>query len=369
MKIAMLGHKAVPSRLGGIEIHVEDLGERLAKKGHEVHIYNRSVYDTGLKEYKGMKMHSSFTVKKNSLEAVIYSFIASLKVAFSHYDIVHYHALGPTVMSFIPRIMGKKVVCTVHGLDWQRAKWKGFATNYLKFGEYASAKFVNATISVSKPLVSYYKQKYDKHVEFIPNGINHKELKSLEDLQEIYDIKPQKYLLFVARLVPEKGCHYLIEAFKQVDTDFKLIIAGDSPYNKDYIQELKNLAKEDKKIKMIGFQEFDVLERLYSNTYAYVLPSDIEGMPLSLLEAMNYGAFCLVSNIAENMAVIGDMGVSFEQGNINSLKERLETILKPDFKEKMGFEAYMVRDYMKKNFDWDVITDKTEELYYRVAKN
>lgn len=368
MKIAMLGHKAVPSRLGGIEIHVEDLGKRLAKKGHDVHIYNRSVYDKGLKEYKGMKMHSSFTVKKNSLEAVIYSIVASFKVAFGSYDIIHYHALGPTVMSFIPRIMGKKVVCTVHGLDWQRAKWKGFATNYLKFGEYASAKFANATISVSKPLISYYKEKYDKDVEFIPNGINYTSLKDLGELEEIYDIKPQKYLLFVARLVPEKGCHYLIEAFKQIKTDFKLIIAGDSPYNRDYVESLHNLAKEDKRIKMIGFQEFEVLEKLYSNTYAYVLPSDIEGMPLSLLEAMNYGAFCLVSDIPENLAVIGDMGVSFNQGDVMSLKNSLEKILQSDFKQKMGFEVEMVRDYMKKNFDWDVITDKTESLYYRVIK-
>lgn len=363
MKIAMLGHKAVPSRLGGIEIHVEDLAQRLVKRGHEVHLYNRSVYDTKVQEYKGIKMHSVFTVRKNSLEALIYSIIASFKVAFGPYDIVHYHALGPTVTSFIPRILGKKVVCTVHGLDWQRAKWKGFASSYLKLGEYASANFVHATITVSKSLVPYYQKKYGKQIEYIPNGINKRERKTLENLRERYDIEENKYLLFVARLVPEKGCHYLIEAFKKVDSDYKLIIAGDNPYNQDYVHSLKTMAQEDSRIQMIGFQDVDVLDSLYSNAYAYILPSDVEGMPISLLEAMSYGTLCLVSDIPENTLVIENMGIRFEKGNVHSLTEKLKMILKEDFKETTDFYPEEIRQYIEEHYNWNVVTEQTEKLY------
>lgn len=366
MRIAFIGHKAVPSRLGGVEIHVEEISTRLSQKGHEVDVYNRKVYDKGLKKYKGINLYSVFTVNKNSLEALIYSFLASIRVMFKRYDIVHYHALGPSVMSFLPRLTGKKVIVTVHGLDWQRSKWKGLATAYLKLGEYASARFANHTISVSKTLVPYYKGKYKKEIEYIPNGISLNENIPLNGLEKLYGINKDKYILFVARLVPEKGCHYLIEAFKNINTDMNLVIAGDNPYNLDYVNSLKEASSSDERIKMIGFQDMDSLSSLYSNTYAYVLPSDIEGLPISLLEAMSFGCLCIVSDIDENLAVLENDGLCFKKGDINSLREVLEDVIIKDFKYTENFNSYKLSEKVRFHYNWDEVTNKTEQSYRKV---
>lgn len=368
MRIAFIGHKAVPSRLGGIEIHVEEISTRLSQKGHEVDVYNRKNYDTGLKEYNGVNLYPIFTVNKNSLEALIYSFLASIKVMFKNYDIVHYHALGPSVMSFFPRLAGKKVIVTVHGLDWQRAKWKGLATTYLKLGEYASARFANHTISVSKTLVPYYMEKYKKEIEYIPNGISFNEKASLKEIKEIYDIEEDKYILFVARLVPEKGCHYLIEAFKNISTDMKLIIAGDNPYNVEYVNSLKEMASSDSRIKMIGFQDMKVLSSLYSNTYAYVLPSDIEGLPISLLEAMSFGCLCIVSNIEENLVVLEENGLCFKKGDIDSLKSVLEDVIINNYKYTENFDSDILSKRVRYDYNWDEVASKTENSYKKVLE-
>lgn len=393
MKIAMVGHKMVPSRLGGIEIHVEELACRLAAKGHEVHLYNRGIYTpdtTDRKLPENLHMHNIFTVRKSSLEALVYSFLASLRVMTGSYDIIHYHALGPTVMSILPRIAGKKLVCTVHGLDWQRAKWKGLATSYLKLGEYASARFTHKTISVSQPLVGYYKTKYNKDIEYIPNGIEIAERLPLGELKAELGIDEDGYFLFVARMVPEKGCHYLIDAFKQLSTDKKLIIAGDNPYDQQYIGSLKKKAEGDDRIRFIGFQDKQTLNRLYSNAFSYVLPSDIEGLPISLLEAMSFGCQCLVSDIAENTAVTGDYGKSFKKSDIGSLRDAMKDMLDDaemqepdseisrdidreneyeyDYAQKHQYNSDNSRrqriiDHIKSTYDWDIVTARTLEVY------
>lgn len=389
MKIAMVGHKMVPSRLGGIEIHVEELACRLADMGHEVHLYNRGIYtpdatDKSLSE--NLHMHDVFTVRKSSLEALVYSFLASLQVMAGGYDIVHYHALGPTVMSILPRLARRKLVCTVHGLDWQRAKWKGLATSYLKLGEYASARFTHKTISVSRPLVGYYKDKYNKDIDYIPNGIGITERLPLGELKERLGIRDDGYFLFVARIVPEKGCHYLIDAFRKLETDKKLIIAGDNPYDPKYIDSLKKAAEGDERIRFIGFQDKDILTRLYSNAFSYILPSDIEGLPISLLEAMSFGCRCIVSDIDENAAVIGDYGKSFRKSDVQSLSDAMKDMLdryEPqeldneisddglmkssyDMQDNYSAERQRIIDHIRSTYDWDAVTAQTLDVYEKL---
>ena len=370
MKIAMLGHKRIPSREGGVEIVVEELSTRLVKKGHKVDVYNRkgkNVQDKNadldkqkLKEYKGVNIKTIFTINKKGLDALIYSFLASIKVLFGKYDVIHYHAEGSCAMLWIPHLFKKKTVVTIHGLDWQRSKWGGFATKYIKFGEKCAAKYANEIIVLSKGVQKYFKDTYNRDTNFIPNGVEKPTIKEANIIKEKYGLEKDNYILFLARIVPEKGLHYLIDAFKQIKTDKKLVIAGGASHTNDYLEGIKKKASEDDKIIMTGFVQGEELEELFSNCYLYCLPSDIEGMPISLLEAMSYGRNCLVSNIEENMQVCENYAISFEKSNVQDLKEKLEDCLNGKIERKDSTE---ISDYVLNKYNWDDVVEKTEKLY------
>ena len=298
IKIAMLGHKRIPSREGGIEIVVEELSSRMVQQGHNVTCYNRSGHHISGKEfdssnldvYKGVELKSVFTIDRKGLAALTSSCFAAVKIAFGKYDVVHFHAEGPCAMLWLPRLFGKRCVATVHGLDWQREKWKGgFGSKYIKFGEKVAVRFADEIIVLSKGAQDYFMQTYGRETRFIPNGVNRPEIRSAEIIKEKFGIDKDEYILFLGRIVPEKGLRYLVEAFKDVLTDKKLIIAGGASDTEDFMSEIKGLAEGDGRIVFTGFVAGRMLEELYSNAYVYCLPSDLEGMPLSLLEAMSYG--------------------------------------------------------------------------------
>ena len=372
MKIAMLGHKRIPSREGGVEIVVEELATRMVEKKNMVVVYNRkgkNVQDKNadkdkkkLKEYKGVKIKTIPTINKKGIDALLYSFFASIVVAFKKYDVIHYHAEGPCAMLWIPKIFRKKIVVTIHGLDWQRSKWGGFATKYIKFGEKMAAKYADKIIVLSKGVQEYFKDTYNRDTVFIPNGVNKPEIRKSNIIKEKYGLDKNDYILFLARIVPEKGLHYLIEAFKQLNTNKKLVIAGGASHTNEYLEKIKEMVKDDKRIIMTGFVQGQELEELYSNCYLYCLPSDIEGMPLSLLEAMSYGNKCLVSNIEENTQVVEDKAITFEKGNVQDLKEKLENMLSSnDLLEKRE----EISDYILQKYNWVDVVNKTLDLYKR----
>lgn len=370
MKIAMIGHKRIPSREGGVEVVVEELSTRLVKDGHTVEVYNRkgkNVQDKNadldkknLKEYKGVRIITIPTINKKGIDALLYSFFASIRALFGKYDVLHYHAEGSCAMLWIPHLFKKRIVVTIHGLDWQRSKWGGFATKYIKFGEKCAVKFADEIIVLSKGVQKYFKDTYGRETNFIPNGVEKPEIKEANIITEKYGLKKDDYILFLARIVPEKGLHYLIDAFKQIKTDKKLVIAGGASHTNDYLEEIKKKAAEDDRIIMTGFVQGEELEELFSNCYLYCLPSDIEGMPISLLEAMSYGKNCLVSNIEENMQVCGDYAISFEKSNIQDLKEKLENCLNEKIHRK---DATEISNYVLNKYNWDDVVEKTEKLY------
>ncbi len=366
MKIAMLGHKRIPSREGGVEIVVEELTTRMAALGHQVVAYNRKgkhVSDKSCttlqkKEYKGVKIVQVPTIDKKGLNALIYSVLASVHAVFGKYDVLHYHAEGSCAMIWLPKLFGIHTVATIHGLDWQRAKWGGFATKYLKFGEKMAAKKADQLIVLSKNMQRYFMDTYGRETVYIPNGLTMPEKKEVSIIRERFNLEKNSYILFLARIVPEKGVHYLIKAFKKCNTDKKLVIAGGSSHSAEYYQKIAQFAKTDSRILMTGFVQGDVLEELYSNCSLYVLPSDVEGMPISLLEAMAYGRRCLVSDIPENMELAGEHAVSFQQGNIEDLQEKLQQLI-----EQSDTEQTENTTYVANNFNWDTIVEKTMKLY------
>lgn len=369
MKVAMIGHKRIPSREGGVEVVVEELSTRLTDLGYEVEAYNRSGYhvsgrdfgNSRRKYYNGIRIIIVPTFKNGKLNAIVYSALATLRALFGGYDVIHYHAEGPCSMLFIPKLFGIRVVATIHGLDWQRAKWGNFASKVLKFGEKMAAKYADEVIVLSKNVQQYFLDTYGRETHFISNGISRPKIREVKEIQEKYGLSKGGYILFLARLVPEKGLHYLIEAFADIQTDKKLVIAGGSSHSFEYMKQIQEMAAKDDRIIMTDFVQGRVLEELYSNAYLFVLPSDIEGMALSLLEAMSYGNCCLVSDIEENTEVVENKAAAFQKGNVTDLKEKLEYLLANA--EKVAEYKRMSADFICQKYSWEDVVRKTEILY------
>lgn len=372
LNIAMFGQKRIPSREGGVEIVVEELCTRMVAQGHNVTCYNRgghhvsgSEYDSKrLKEYKGIKLKTVPTIEKKGLAAVSSSFFAALCCAFGKYDVVHIHAEGPAFFCWLPKLFHKRVIVTVHGIDWQREKWKsGFGSKFIHKGEKNAVKYADEIIVLSKGVQDYFEKIYGRKTVFIPNGVsNHIERKP-QIIKNKFGLDKDEYILFLGRLVPEKGIKYLIEAFKQVDTEKKLVIAGGSSDTSEFENEMKEIAKEDKRILFTGFVQGQELEELYSNAYVYALPSDLEGMPLSLLEAMSYGNCCLVSDIPECAEVVEDKALIFKKADVKDLQSKLHDAC--DHSEKVDAHKKQAADFICSKYNWDEIVQATLKLYRR----
>lgn len=370
MKIIMFGHKRVPSREGGVEIVVEQLSTRMAKLGHSVICCNRgghhvsgAQYDSEKQnEYNGVRLETVWTLDKKGLAAVSSSFFAAFRAAFSNADVAHIHSEGPAFMCWLPKLLGKRVVVTVHGLDWQREKWKqGFGARYIRMGEKMAVRFADRIIVLSRNVQEYFRDTYGRETVYIPNGITRPQILQPRQIKSQFGLDKDGYILFLGRLVPEKGVHYLIEAFRNVKTDRKLVIAGGVSDSDAYARRIHDLAQEDERVLFTGFVQGRALEELYSNAWVYVLPSDVEGMPLTLLEAMSYGNCCLVSDIPECAEVVQDMACVFPAGDTNALAEQLQRLC--DETQTVSHYRAGAQEYVCGKFDWDDITKKTLELY------
>lgn len=370
MKIAMIGHKRIPSREGGVEVVVEELATRMVKKGHMVTCYNRSgkhALDKKQKvqesnEYKGVSLKKVPTIDARGLAAITSSFFATMFVIFSNFDIVHYHAEGPCSWLWLMKwFTKKKIVVTVHGLDWQRAKWGGFATKVIKFGEKQAVKYADEIIVLSKNVQKYFEDEYQRYTHYIPNGVNPVRKVKANIIEKKYNLTQDNYILFLGRIVPEKGIHYLLDAYNSIKTNKKLVISGGASDTNEYFNSLKNKAQKNKNIIFTGFVQGSELAELYSNAYIYCLPSDVEGMPLSLLEAMSYGNCCLTSNIDECSQVVGNNGITFSKSNADDLKRKLRTLLE-DEKIVNKYKS-CAKNYVTNKYNWENIVNSTIEIY------
>lgn len=370
MRIAMFGHKRIPSREGGIEIVVEELATRMAAMGHEVTCYNRgghhvsgAEFDAAITgELKNVRLETVWTLDKKGLAAVTASISAAFRCAFSKADVVHIHAEGPAVMCWLPKLFGKKVVVTVHGLDWQREKWKGgFGARYIHLGEKMAVRFADEIIVLSRNVQQYFEDVYGRKTVMIPNGVYKPEIREAEQITEQFGLTKDGYILFLGRLVPEKGIHYLIEAYQKIKTDKPLVITGGISDSGDYEKKLLEMAEGSENILFTGFVQGRMLEELYSNAYLYVLPSDVEGMPLSLLEAMSYGNCCLTSDIPECTEVVESHGIAFSQSVIPQLAKALQQLC--DEPETVRKYKETAQEYICQKYNWDDVTERTLELY------
>ncbi|MCP4536039.1 MAG: glycosyltransferase, partial [Chloroflexi bacterium] len=326
LRIAMLGSRGVPANYSGIEKYVEEIGSYLAQEGACVTVYCHAKYVSKRGNHRDMELRFVPTISTKHAETIVHTFLATLDALFQGEEIFHYQALGPTTLAWLPRLFGRKVVATVQGLDWERAKWGWLARRYLKLGEWATCHFPHITIVVSQALARHYAERHGKKTIRIPNGFEAPVRQPPHLIKEM-GLNKDNYILFVGRLSPEKQCHTLIQAFAQTQSDKHLVLAGRATYDDGYYQRLLAEADGLNTIHFPGFVQGAALQELYSNAYLVVLPSEIEGLSISLLEALSYGNCLLVSDVPENLEAVGDVGYSFQSGDHDALVQQMQWLL------------------------------------------
>lgn len=358
LRIAFIGGRGVISKYSGIESYYEEVGKRLAEMGHEVTVYCRTHFTPALAGYNGMRLVRIPTIRSKHLETAVHTFLSTAHALTQRYDVVHYHALGPALFSFIPRLCGTKTVVTVQGLDWQRKKWGRVASAVLRLGERASATLPDKTMVVSQTLQSHYGEIHGFDPVYVPNG---GVLRDRVEPSQIlaWDLKPEQYILFMGRFSPEKGCHLLVSAFEQIQGELKLVMAVWASYCDDYSLELRTHASE--RIRMLGWVSGAVLDELLTNAMIFVLPSDIEGLSLALLDAMGAGLCVLTSDVPENREVVEGTGFTFRCGNVEDLRDRLRFLISnPAVRHAAGRAA---RKRIEKQYQWQRIASEVEKVY------
>lgn len=372
LRIAMIGSRGVPATFGGVEHHVEELGARLAARGHEVTVYCRNGYGDGdgdagqdrVAEYRGMRLRHLPTVSSKHLDAIAHSGLATMAALAEHHDVVHYHALGPGLVAPLPRALSRaRVVLTVHGLDDERAKWSRPAQAVLRTAQWMSAHVPNATIAVSRALADHYATRHHRSAVYIPNGVAPAVRVGPEPLER-FGLEPGGYVLFVGRLVPEKAPDLLIRAFRRMHPGLKLAVAGGSSHTDGYVADLQRLAARDRRVVLTGYAYGPVLEALYTHCAAFVLPSALEGLPLTLLEAASYGVPVVASDIPPHLEVLGGEAAGrrlFASGDELGLAAALDRALGDPPGERLG--AAQLQQRVLDRYSWDRAALATEAVY------
>ena len=364
MKISFLLTKDF-FRGGGIETYTREVGRRLAARGHEVTVYSTRGKDQCVNEFEGMRFVWLPKVKPHWAEKCGGALVAArLAMREETPDIFHLHSVVAGSLAPLLRHKGAPCIVQMHGIEWLRSRWGTVAKGVLKAMERASLASADATTAVSQTQCEYFKSHYNLDCEYIPTAADIKDFASPKLICDM-GIRPRKYVLFAARLVPEKGAHYLIEAFKRLSTDHQLIIAGEAPASGGYGQQLLDLAKDDKRIRFLGRIQGRLLEELFSNATLFAQPSELEGLSIGLIEGMSYGTPCLSSDIPENREVVGSAALLFRNKDVDDLERQMNWAF-----SNVGATARLAaqgRLRVQELFTWDRVVDQLEALYKRVA--
>ena len=365
MHVAMIGSRGIPASYSGVEKYVEEVGAYMAHHGAKVTVYCHAKYVSKQGQHRGMALTFVPTIATKHLETIIHTALSTCHALLQGVEIFHYHALGPTTLAWLPRLCGRKVVTTVQGLDWERAKWGTIARWYLKLGEWTTVKFPHRTIVVSQTLERHYAGKHQKQTIYIPNGFDWP-IRRRANLIKNLKLDQGTYILFVGRLSPEKGCHTLIRAFNQVKTDKHLVLAGRANYDDSYFRQLKDEANGSTKIHFVGFMQGAMLQELYSNAYLVVHPSECEGLSLSLLEALSYHHCLLVSNIPENVEVLPSEEYTFRVGDRRDLAKQLQALF--DNPERVFATRQTTQAHLDNLWPWEKVGQETFRVYQSLMR-
>lgn len=381
LKIAVLGTRGFPNVQGGVETHCENLYPQLVSLRCEVIVITRKPYiNTDIDTYKGVKLLPLFCLKNKFLETFLHTFMGVFVARSLSPDILHIHAIGPSLFIPLARLLGLKVVMTNHGPDYQRKKWGKVAKNILKLGESLGSKWANGIIAISQNIADEIREKDNRDVTVIPNGVIIPRIPESDETLKKYGLEKGKYIIAVGRFVPEKGFHDLIDAFKKIqNSDFqskiqkpkskisidhgKLVIVGRADHEDEYSLKLKEKANKDRNVILTGFLTGIPLQELYSQAGLFVLPSYYEGLPIVLLEAMSYGLSCIASDIPANRNVELPEDRFFKAGDVNALAGKICKFLEKPLSEE---EKSIQINLTKERYDWHKIAKKTLEVYKEV---
>jgi glycosyltransferase involved in cell wall biosynthesis len=364
--VSMIGSRGFPGQTGGVERVLEAVAPRVvARHDTRVRVYCPDWLDYPDEEYRGVELARVAGLRTKYADTMTRSLQATFRELRNGSDIVHYHSIGSAPLAILPRLFGKKVVVTVHALDWQRSKWNAFARLFLRFGQWASVRFPHRTLVVGEELAEFLTETYGREVIYIPNGAEERVHRPAELIEE-FGLEADRYVLFLARLVPEKGVHTLIEAFRALPDDgTKLAIAGPGWFEPEYQDRLRELAGDDPRVVFLGEVDGQLLEELYSNCHTYVLPSEVEGMSLSLLDALAFGCCIITSSITPNARLVGDAGLAFETGDARALEHQLRQVLDDCDLVKKLRESAAIRG---RRYTWDTIADDWAEVYEQLLE-
>jgi glycosyltransferase involved in cell wall biosynthesis len=370
LRIAMVGQKGLPATFGGIEHHVENIGARLVQRGHQVTVYCRTSYsDVPLDEHRGMRLVVAPTIGTKHLDAIVHSATSTGRALASGVDVIHYHGLGPGLVAPVPRYFSSaSVVMTVHGLDHQRAKWGAGARAVLGAAHWMSARVPDELVVVSRDLQEHYRGRSGLDATYVPNGVVGQARVSSEVVEKAFGLRPGRYAVCVGRLVPEKRADLLIRAFQQVDGDDQLVIVGDSSFSDDFSRHLRDLAGGSPRVVFTGFAFGDTLAALYQHAGVFVQPSALEGLPLTLLEAISHDVPVLVSDIPPHREVIGAGSrrhVMVPVDNLAALVAALRHMLGADLPPDPQSDS--LRAAVVSHYSWETAVDELEQIYLKCA--
>lgn len=374
MKIAMIGQKGIPARSGGIERHVEELSAELVTRGHEVLVFCRSWYVWPIRNHRGVQCIQTTSISTKHLDAITHTFTSIVKAVKEKVDVFHFHGVGPALLCWLPKLLRPraKIIVTFHCIDRHHKKWNWVARTALYAGERMACRIPNATIAVSKTLETYCRMSYSADTKYIPNGTQIPLTDADPKLLKPFGLEPGSYLMMCARLVRHKNAHLLIKAWKHILKTHpelihgkKLAIVGGSAFTDNYVEELRRMTVDEPSIVLTGNQTGDTLHSLFSFSYANVHPSQSEGLPIAVLEAMSYGKCVLSSDIPENLELTEEHGLYFKRSDISDLVKKLKFILtNPESVSTIGLNA---RTHVAKHYDWKDIAETTDYLYELVA--
>jgi len=356
----MMGTRGIPAGYSGFETCVEELGARLAERGHKVTVYCRSHHIKPRDRfYRGMELVRLPTIRNKYLDTIVHTFLSTMHASFRRFDIVLMFIVGNSLVSWIPRLTGKKVILNVDGLDWQRKKWPALARRYIRVSEYLATVFPHVIVTDSQIIREYYMRRYDAPSVYIAYGSDVQKAMPGEYLER-FGLQPRRYVLFVGRLVPENCAHHLVEAFSGLDSDMRCVIVGDAPYAEEYIHQLK--ASAGANVVFTGYLFGEGYRELSSNAYVFVETSEVGGTHPALIEAMAFGNCVVVNDTLQNLEAIGDAGLHYSGvGAGSSLREVLLRL----FEDADTVAEYRPRaeSYAAARYSWEAVTTQYEELF------
>jgi glycosyltransferase involved in cell wall biosynthesis len=366
MNTALLGTRGIPASYSGFETCVEQLGQRLVRRGHQVTVYCRSHHISFEDDYyKGMRLVKLPTIANKYLDTIVHSFISSIHALTQRYDIALYFIAGNSPVTWIPRLVGTKTILNVDGLDWKREKWPGFAKTYIRFAESLATVLPNAYVTDSRAVQRYYADRFGDEPPYIPYGSG-VEITPPGDTLARFGLEPRRYILFVGRLVPENCPHHLLRAFQNLDTDFKCVIVGDAPYAEEYIASLEASAEEDSRVILTGYIFGKGYQELGSNAYAFVETSGVGGTHPALIEAMALGNCVIVHDTSENLETIGDAGFAYDgSSGSEALRQVLDRLLRD--RELVAEYRQCAQQRARAHYCWEAVTDDYERLFYELS--